>query len=417
MTSYVVTALLALAAGAALGWLLCALRAARAREGYVSRIAELEQQRAADADKLAWREASEERLREAFEALASGALKANAETFLQQTGERLDSVLKQLRGDWSTQKEQFAGLVTPVEKTLKTLDEQVRALEQKREGAYRSIEQHIGELSKAHRELRDEAGHLRSALTTSSRARGQWGELQLRRVVELTGMMKHVDFDEQATRGDQRPDMVVHLPHQGQLPVDAKASLEDYLRACESQDDATRRTRLKAHAAAMRNHVRTLGAKSYWAQFDRAPEVVVMFVPNEACLAAAFEEDGGLIEYGLEQHVLIATPVTLYGLLKAIAYGWQQQSVAENAERIAAEGKDLCDRISVFVDHLRRSGKGLDAAVDSYNKAVGSLESRVMPSARRLREYGASLKEVEAPTPSERGARLPATEEGTEPDA
>jgi DNA recombination protein RmuC len=402
------TAILSLAVGVALGWLTAALRHARRAAALESELAALRREQDLAAERAAWTEKAEQQLRETFQALAANSLKSNAETFIARTREQLDAILKQMRGDWSAQKDQFAHLVQPVEKGLKTLDDQVRQLEQRREGAYKTLEQHLAELRTAHKELRDETGHLRTALTTSSAARGQWGELQLRRLVEMAGMANHVDFDEQQQAGAMRPDMTVHLPNAGILPVDAKTSMQAYLQACEAEAEPVRRQHLKAHAQAMRQHVRSLSQKEYWQQFERAPDVVVMFVPNEACLSAGFQEDPGLIEYGLQQHVLIATPVTLFGLLKAIAYGWQQQAVTENAVAIAQEGKQLCDRLNVFLEHLSKTGRGLDSAVKSYNDAVGSLESRLMPSARRLRELGASAKEPSPPAIAERQVRMPA---------
>ena len=370
-------------------------------------IATLEQARAGDAEKLAWSAQAEQRLREAFESLAAKALHSNTESFVRQTREQLDGAVKQIKGDWSTQKEQFANLVQPVEKSLKTLDEQVRQLEQKREGAYRSLEQHIGDLQKAQRELRDETGHLRSALTTSSRSRGQWGEMHLRRLVELAGMIHHVDFDEQVQAGDQRPDMVIHLPNQSILPVDAKTSLEHYLQASSAADETARRQYLKQHASAMRGHVTALGKKEYWRQFEKAPEVVVMYVPSEACVGAAFDEDPELIEDGLRQNVLLATPMSLYGLLKAVAFGWQQQDMATNARRIAEEGQVLCDRLNKFLGHLRKTGSSLNTAVGAFNEAVNSAESRLLPSARRMRELGATSQELDGIPPIELQARAP----------
>ncbi len=403
----VLLVLCALGIGVLLGWLAAAVRHAAAKAELQASVAALEQARAGDGEKLAWSEQAERRLRESFEALAAQALHSNAEAFVRQTREQLDGTVKQIKGDWSAQREQFANLVQPVEKSLKTLDDQVRQMEQKREGAYRSLEQHIGELQKAQRELRDETGHLRSALTTNSRAQGHWGELQLRRIVELSGMLSHVDFDEQVQAGDQRPDMVIHLPNGADIPVDAKTSMEHFAKASAAGDEPTRRAALKAHAAAMRGHVRSLGAKEYWSKLGPSPEVVVMFVPSEACLGASFEEDPQLIEDGLRQHVLLATPVTLYGLLKAIAFGWQQQAMAENARAIAEEGKSLCERLAVFLNHLQKTGRNLDATVRAYNEAVGSAESRVMPSARRLRELKATDRELEGAAPVDQQVRLP----------
>ncbi|MCE9616125.1 MAG: DNA recombination protein RmuC [Lentisphaerae bacterium] len=402
----IIVAILAAAAGLLIGWLAAAVRHGAVAGRLQAQIAALEQARAADGEKLAWSAQADARLREAFDALAAKALHANADAFTRQTREQLDGALNQIKGDWSVQREQFTNLVQPVERTLKALDDQVRQLEQKREGAYRTLEQHIGELKLAHRELRDETGHLRAALTTNARGRGQWGELQLRRIVEMAGMANHVDFEVQVQAGDQRPDMLIQLPNGGLLPVDAKTPLEHFLQATEALDEATRRARLKSHAAAMRTHVTALGRKEYWKQFERTPEVVVMFVPNEACLSASYEEDPQLLEDGLRQHVLLATPVTLYGLLKSIAYGWQQQAIADNARQIAGEGHDLCERLAVFLGHLQKTGRSLDAAVRSYNDAVGSAESRLLPSARRFRELGVTTQEVVEPEPVERQARL-----------
>lgn len=408
MTITLIASAASLGCGLLVGFLWAALRASGRQRELERELAGLHAGADAERAKAEWGEKADQHLREAFQALAARSLQCNSEAFLKQSREQLDALLKQVRGDWSVQKEQMGHLVQPVEKQLKTLDEQVRKLEQRREGAYKTMEQHLAELKVAHRELRDETGHLRTALTTSAQSRGQWGELQLRRLVEMAGMKNHVDFDEQQQAGSGRPDMVVRLPNEGILPVDAKTSMADYLKALDADTEDRRQASMKAHAAAMRNHVRTLAAKGYWQQFEKAPEVVVMFVPNEACLSAGFEVDAGLIEYGLEQHVLVATPVTLFGLLKAVAYGWQQQSMADNARAIAAEGKALCDRLGVFLDHLGKAGKGLDSAVRGYNDAIASAESRLMPAARRLGELGASTREVSAPAPVERQVRASA---------
>lgn len=403
MTPTIIAGVVGAVIGLVLGWLLAASRYSQIRaELAVARKTEETNQ-----EKLAWIEQAETQLRDTFQALASKALASNAENFSRQTRDQMEGLMKQIKGDWSVQKEQFSNLVNPVEKSLQSLDQHVRTLEQKREGAYRSLEQHLGDLKTAHQALRDETGHLRSALTVSSRSRGQWGELQLRRIVEQAGMLNHVDFDEQEHTADgQRPDMVIRMPNEGILPVDAKTSLEAYLQAVEADTEDVRRQKMKAHAQAMRNHVRSLSSKAYWKQFQHAPEVVVMFVPNEASLGAAFEEDPQLLEYGLEQHVLVATPVTMFGLLKTIAYGWQQQSIADNAHEIAEEGKILCDRLAVFLDHLQKTGKGLDAAVQSYNDAIGSAQNRLIPSARRFKDLGSTTREIDAPPAIETQARL-----------
>jgi DNA recombination protein RmuC len=407
--------LLALAAFV-LGYMAGRQREWRRRAALETEHAALAAAAAAERDKLAWTEAAEQRLREAFTALASDSLRSNSEEFLRQARGQLDTVLQQVRGDWGAQREQFAGLVQPVEKQLQALDQQVRQIERLREGAYRTLEQHLQDLRTAHRELRDETGHLRTALTTSSQSRGRWGELQLRRLVELAGMVNHVDFDEQQQAGAGRPDMLVHLPNEGILPVDAKTPLADFLRAAAADNPAERDRLLASHAQAMRNHVRALSAREYWQQFERTPDVVVMFIPNEASLGAAFEQDPDLLEQALGQHVLLATPVTLFGLLKAVAFGWQQHAVAENARAIAQQGKELCERLGVFLDHLGKAGRGLEQAVRAYNTAVGSAESRLVPAARRLGELGASARSVAAPAPVEQAVRPVADRDPGDPD-
>jgi len=412
MTPIIIAGVVGIVIGLLIGWLLASTRNAQIR----AELAVARKTEETDREKLAWVDQAEDQLRNTFQALAAKVLASNSETFSRQTRDQMEGLMKQIKGDWSVQKEQFSSLVNPVEKSLQTLDQHVRTLEKTREGAYRSLEQHLKELKTAHQSLRDETGHLRSALTISSRSRGQWGELQLRRIVEQAGMLNHVDFEEQEHTADgQRPDMVIRMPNEGILPVDAKTSLEAYLQAVEANTDEERRQKLKAHAQAMRNHVRTLSSKAYWKQFPHTPEVVVMFVPNEACLGAAFEEDPQLMEYGLEQHVLVATPVTMFGLLKTIAYGWQQQSIAENAHEIAEEGKILCDRLDVFLDHLSKTGKGLDAAVRSYNNAVGSVQNRLIPSARRFKDLGATTRDLDTPPAIETQSRLPDT--SAPPDA
>jgi DNA recombination protein RmuC len=294
-----------------------------------------------------------------------------------------------------------------LEQTLQTLDGQIRTLEQKREGAYKELGEQLRQLGHAQHQLQTSTIKLEQALKSPT-VRGSWGQVQLRRVVELAGMESRVDFDEQATAEAGRPDLIVHLPNHTVLPVDAKAPMTAFLEAMEAQDDDRRKERLQAHADAVRSRVKELSQKKYWEQFERAPEFVVMFVPNDTCLIAAFERDPSLLEYGFQQRVLITTPVTLLALLKAVAYGWQQQQISENARQIAEQGKELYERLVKFVDHLRKTGGGLDAAVKTYNEAVGSLESRVLPAARKFKELGAITTELPEPESIERQTRQPA---------
>lgn len=286
---------------------------------------------------------------------SSQALQSNTDQFLKRARDQLISLLTQVRGDWGTHKEELKNLVQPLEKTLEAMDKQVRELEQKREGAYQSLEKHLGQLGQAQTQLRDTTVTLAQALKSST-VRGRWGELQLRRVLELAGMTSHVDFDEQVTTDEGRPDVIVHLPNQGILPVDAKTPMTAYLAAIEA-DEKEQQAKLAAHAQAMRNRIQELGRKQYWDQFERAPEMVIMFVPSEACLSAAFEQDPALLGFGVGKHVLITTPLTLLALLRAVAYGWQQQQITENVREIAKQGQELYERVIKFLICSKRQEK------------------------------------------------------------
>lgn len=371
------------------------------------RVAELLKERQADAERLQWQEGAEREFREAFHALAGKALQSNSEQFLNRARDQLTTLLAGVRGDWNVQKTEIQKIVHPVENTLKALDAHVRELEQKREGAYKGLDAQLQQLGQAHQQLQTSTIKLEQALKSST-IRGSWGQIQLRRIVELAGMESHIDFNEQATGEEGRPDMVVHLPNRAVLPVDAKAPMLAFLEAMESTDADVRKLKLAAHAEAVRRRIRELSQKKYWEQFERAPEFVVMFVPNETCLTAAFEHDPTLLEFGFEQRVLLTSPVTLLALLKAVSYGWQQQQIAENSRAIAEQGKELYDRLSKFVEHLRKTGIGLDTAVKSYNESIGSLESRVLPAGRRFKELGAVITDLPNPEPIDRQVREPA---------
>jgi DNA recombination protein RmuC len=334
-------------------------------------------------------EGVEVKLRETFKALAADVLHANSQMLAE--GARKD----------------LTTVVEPLQKGLESLDGHVRELEKKRAGAYHSLEQQLGQMREAHTRLQETTLTLSEALRSPT-VRGRWGELQLRRVVEMSGMENHVDFDEQVSGEQGRPDLVVYLPNGGILPVDSKVPLDAYLAANEATDEVARRQHMSSHAQAMRNTVRELSKKEYWSQFEKAPDFVVMFVPNEACLGAAYEADSELLTYAMSNSVLVTSPVTLLALLRTVAYGWQQHQVSENAMRIAQEGRELAGRLETFVDRFADVGKSLDKTVDSYNKAVGSLDRRLMPAARRFSELGAATTEPTTPEPLDRQARLPA---------
>jgi len=363
------------------------------------------QEKEADKQRIEWVKKAEEQLREAFDSLASKALRQNASEFIERSEEQIKTFVKLLQGDWNTQREQMRNLVEPLGKDLDKLDSQVREMEKRREGAYKSLLDHVSGLEKANRELNKATTTLSQALR-SSKARGKWGEVQLRRIAEMSGMVEHVDFDEQVSSETGRPDMVVHLPSGGIIPVDSKAPMEAYLDSVESEDEDKIKTGLRKHASSIRNHIRDLAKKQYWAQFEgNMPEFVVMLIPYESGLSAAFSQDPAILEEGLSKNVVIVSPATLLALLKVVAYGWLQLSLAENAQEIARQGRILMERFGVFAKHLSQVGRKLNDTLNSYNRAVGSMESRVLPSLRRLEDIGAGGEELDVPSQIENMAR------------
>jgi DNA recombination protein RmuC len=358
--------------------------------------------------------AVEARMREAFQSLAHQALASNSEQLISRSREQLAALLEQVRGDWGTHKEELKGLVDPLAQGLGAIDEHVRVLEQKREGAYQSLGEQLRALGDAQSKLRESTTRLEQSLRSSS-ARGRWGELQLRRVVELAGLAKHVDFSEQVTGEQGRPDMVVHLSSGGILPIDAKTPAAAYLDAMEL-DGPQRDRKLAEHAKAMRARVQELARKAYVEQFEKAPEIVVMFVPYESALSAAFENDKDLFEYGISNGVLPASPVTLLALLRAAAFGWQQVEIAENARLIAEQGRELYSRFLNVLKPVGEAGKSLGRAVADYNKAIGSFESRLRPQLERFRQLTVSSADVSTLEPIDETPRLPLDAEAEAPE-
>ena len=391
--------------GSLLSWLILRTRAQEKTSSLRIEKAQLEKELLGEREKAASLDVLQERMKETFDALAHKALTSNSDQLLTRSRDQLESLLKQVRGDWGTHKEQLKGLVDPLSKALVTMDQQVRAMEQKREGAYQTLGEQLRHLGDAQTQLRQSTVRLEQSLKSST-ARGRWGELQLRRVVELAGMTKHVDFSEQVSGEGGRPDMIVRLPNEGILPIDAKAPAAAYLDAMNLEGEA-RAQKLVEHAKAMRARVVELSRKAYMDQFEKAPEIVVMFVPFESALSAAFEQDPELLEYGIEQRILVASPVTLLALLRAAAFGWQQYHIAEHAQLIADQGRELYVRFLNVIKPIADTGDKLGKAVDAYNQAIGSMESRLMPALRKLKESVVASEETPSLEPLEQNPRLP----------
>jgi DNA recombination protein RmuC len=352
---------------------------------------------------------AQQKLRDAFASVSADALQRNNEAFLNLAKEKFATLSTQANGSLDERKAQIESLLKPMQEILAQYQVRLHDIEKSRVESYSMLREQLGTLAETQRTLNLQTNQLVSALRRPQ-TRGRWGEITLKRLVELAGMSERCDFVEQGSvdteDGKQRPDMIVNLPSERQIVIDCKVSLDAFLDASAAAEDHERKVCLTRHAKQVRARAGELSSKAYWNQFKNSPEYVVMFLPGEAFLYAAVEQDGTLIEDCLQNHVIVATPTTLIALLKAIEFGWRQQQVAENAEEIRKHGKDLYDRIVVLATHFQKLGSSLESSVKCYNDALGSLESRVMVTARKISELGArSDKELPEVDPIDRQAR------------
>lgn len=349
------------------------------------------------------------KLEQTFATLSHDALSKNTTSFLQLAQESLKQFHVQARGDLEQKEKAVENLVKPIREALQKTEQQIGQIEKERKEAYGALTKHLETMAQTQLQLHGETRNLVQALRRPE-VRGQWGELTLKRLTELAGMVEHCDFTTQESiqtdTGMQRPDMVVRMPDGREIVVDVKTPLDAYLSAIEATDDATRAKHLEQHARKVRERVNELSRKAYWSQFKNSPDFVVLFIPGDQFLSAALDIDRNLLEDALRQKVILATPTSFVALLRAVAYGWRQEQLAANAEQIRDTGVELYSRLATFTEHLARVGSNLDSAVGHYNKAVGSFESKVLPGARKFTEMGVSAKkEMETLEPVEKAVR------------
>ena len=389
----------ALAAGLLIGILLTWLVGRGRRAHLESEIADLEDtiktQDAVQSERDAAFQAASGEIARSFSDLANRSLQSNSETFLRLAEQKMSVQNEKAKAELSERERAVENLVKPIRDALQTSQKQIESLEKARSEAYGSIRTQLESMQADQKSLAQETQNLVKALRRPE-VRGRWGEITLRRLVELAGMVEHCDFVEQVHSVGEgqviRPDMIVRMPDQRELVVDVKTPLDAYLQAVEAEDDAQRKLGLEKHAKNVRAHIRMLSSKAYWDQFDESPEFVILFIPGDQFLSAALNEEPDLIEYALSQQIILATPTSFVALLKAVAYGWRQLALADNAKEIRILAEDLYGRLGTFVGHMNRMGRQLASSVETYNKAVGSLERSVLPGARKFVELGVHEK-------------------------
>ena len=352
--------------------------------------------KAAD-DKLKLLEEARDSLKDSFKALSADALSKNNESFIKLAEENLKKHQQSAKDDLEKRQQAITKTVEPVSQTLKAFSDRVNKIEERRIESEGGIKKELQKLSEMHLRLDQSTSSLVQALR-APQVRGQWGEMHLRRTVEMAGMINYCDFEEQSSveteEGQrQRPDMLIRLPNERRVVVDSKVPIAAYLDALETDSIEVQSERMQAHARHLRTHIKDLSTKAYWSQFENAPEFVVLFVPNEAIFSAALEEDPSLIELGVENKGILATPTTLIALLKGVAYGWQQEAITREAKEIASLGKEIYDRLSVVIGHFVKLGKSIDQSVGNYNKAMNSVDSRLMVTARKFESLESASSE------------------------
>jgi DNA recombination protein RmuC len=376
----------------------------------------LEEERKASGDKITLLNNAEAKLADAFKALSADALRNNNQSFLDLAKQNLETFQQTARGELERRQSAIGDMIKPLKESLEKVDGKIGELEKNRVGAYTELREQVKQLAQSHSQLQSETGNLVKAFR-APHVRGRWGEIQLRRVVELAGMLQYCDFVEQETVATEesriRPDMIVRLPGNRTIVVDSKVPFDAFYESISTSDDEVRAQRLKDHARLVRTHITALSRKSYWETVQPTPEFVLLFLPGETFYSAALENDPKLIEDGVSQGVIIATPTTLIALLKAVSYGWRQEQMADNAQEVSNLAKTLYDRLRVFTNHFDDIGRNLDRALESYNRGVRSLESRVLVTARRFKERGAIAgDEIEILEPIDKAARPLSRDEG-----
>lgn len=367
---------------------------AKERQEKIEVITRLEASQKSIEDQLKLIETMKQEMKNTFNALSLEALKSSSEDFLRLASENLGKIVETTKGRLGEHQAAMEGIIKPLQDALKRYEEHINIIEGERKKMYGSLEEQLRAVALSNEILQKETFNLVSALR-KPQVRGRWGEMQLFRVAELSGMSQYCDFSLQTTidseKGKLRPDMVVHLPSQREIIVDSKVPLDAYLDAISAKTEEERRLSLSRHAQQIKSHIKNLSSKEYWNQFEKSPEFVVLFIPGESFLSAALEVDPSILEFALEKKIIIATPTTFVALLRAISFGWHQETLAEHAQKINELAKELYERFGITLKHFDELGTALKKATENYNKTVGSLESRILPSLRRFKELGVSV--------------------------